>query len=106
MHFVNIKSFNAILHVGCEFFREYKDKNYNPVDLHFDWTQVQLYTVASSHMDGSIVNPQRACAVRITVLGLYVCVCVCVRLSVCLSVSSKLASCAITCQQEILTASA
>ena len=25
---------------GCEFFREYRDKKYNPVNLHFDWTQV------------------------------------------------------------------
>jgi len=28
-----------------------------------------------------IINPRRACAARVTVLGLCVCVCVCVRLS-------------------------
>ena len=34
----------------------------------------------------SIMNPRRACAARVTELGLCVCVCVC--LSVCLSVST------------------
>ena len=35
-----------------------------------------------------IVNPRRACAARVTVLGLCVCVCVCV--SVCVSVTQHL----------------
>ena len=38
-----------------------------------------------------LINPQRACAARVTVLG-HVCVCVFVCLSVCLSVKSHLTS--------------
>ena len=37
----------------------------------------------------TMVNPRRACAARVTVLG-SVCVCVCVCVSVCLSVKSHL----------------
>ena len=36
----------------------------------------------------AFINPRRACAVRVTILGLCVCVCVCVCVSVCLRLFS------------------
>lgn len=35
---------------GCEFFRQYRDNNYQAQDLVFDWTQ--------AHVDASIVVPE------------------------------------------------
>ena len=40
-----------------------------------------------------VINPRRACAARVTVLGLCVCVCVCVCLSVCLLLNISLFTC-------------
>ena len=51
----------------------------------------------------SVVNPRRACAARVTVLGLCVCVCVCV--SVCLLLNISLFTCLFV-PQTILTFSA
>ena len=32
----------TLFFLGCEFFRDYKENGFNPVNLHFDWSQVQL----------------------------------------------------------------
>ena len=51
---------------------------------------------------GLVVNPRRACAARVTVLGLCVCVCVCV----CVSVTQHLTFHVFIVPQTILTFSA
>ena len=41
------------------------------------------FTINKVGMDaGVVVNPRRACAVRVTVLGLCVCLCVCLLLNI------------------------
>ena len=69
-------------------------------DTSLDSFSVQLSTGSGMHL---IFNPRRACAARVTVLGLCVCVCVC--LSVCLLLNISLFTCLFV-SQTILSFSA
>lgn len=39
--------------LGCEFFKDYKEKGFNPVNLHFDWSQVHLIVAVMYSSSGT-----------------------------------------------------
>lgn len=49
--------------LGCEFFKDYKESGFNPVNLHFDWSQVQLL-VANIYSNCGIYAVNISCSIE------------------------------------------